>query len=128
MTDKILVMDNEPDMLSSIKSILQKERYNVSCFNTGKKAVTALKHKKFDLLILDIMMPDLSGWDVFSRAMKINDKQKIIFVSALEISSERKKELENYGLAEYITKPFDLEMFVDRVKIILRANEEKNYV
>ncbi len=128
MVIKILVMDNEQDMLSSIKDILTKEGYKVSCFNTGKKVIAALKTKKFDLLILDIMMPDLSGWDVFSRVRKINNKQKVIFVSALEISPERKKVLENYGLAEYITKPFDMATFVDRVKIILLADEKKNYI
>jgi DNA-binding response OmpR family regulator len=115
-------------MLSSIKAILGKEGYKVSTFSTGKKVIAALRTKKFDLLILDIMMPDLSGWDVFSRARKINDKQKVIFVSVLEISPERKRELENYGLAEYITKPFDVSRFIDRVKVILFAGEKKNYI
>ena len=115
-------------MLSSIRTILKKEGYKVSCFDTGKKALNALKTKKFDLLVLDIMMPDLSGWDVFGRARKINDKQKVIFVSVLEISPERKRELENYGLAEYITKPFDIARFIDRVKIILLADDKKNYI
>jgi DNA-binding response OmpR family regulator len=121
-------MDNEHDMLESIKAILEKEGYKVSCFDTGQKVIRALKTKKFDLLILDIMMPDLSGWDVFSHARKINDKQKVIFVSVLEISPERKRELESYGLAEYITKPFDREMLVNRVKIILMADDKSNYV
>ncbi len=128
MVKNILVMDNEEDMLSSIRTILKKEGYKVSCFDTGKKALNALKTKKFDLLVLDIMMPDLSGWDVFGRARKINDKQKVIFVSVLEISPERKRELENYGLAEYITKPFDIARFIDRVKIILLADDKKNYI
>jgi DNA-binding response OmpR family regulator len=125
---KILVMDNEEDILSSVKTILEKEGYGVVCVSTGKSAINKLMTKKFDLVILDVMMPDLSGWDVFQRIMKINPKQKVMFLSALEISPERKMQLGEYGLAEYIVKPFDRSFFVDRVKVILMAGNEKNYI
>lgn len=125
---KILVMDNEADILSSVKMILEKEGWDVVCVTTGKSAVSKMRTKKFDLVILDIMMPDISGWDVFERIKKLNPKQKVMFLSALEISPERRIQLEKYGLAEYIVKPFDRSFFVDRVKVLLRASDEKNYI
>ncbi len=119
MAKHILVMDDEPYMLASIKEVLEKEGYRVSGFGTGQKTIDALKSRKFDLVILDVMMPDISGWDVFNHIRQTNSKQKVIFVSVLAISPERKKELETYGPAEYITKPFDREILVNRVKMIL---------
>lgn len=125
---KILVMDNEPDILSSVRTILEKEGYSVTCVPTGKEAVDLVKTDKFDLVILDIMMPDLSGWDVFNRIRKINANQKVIFLSVLEISPGRKEQLEKLGLAEYILKPFDRSVFVARVKSILMFDNDKNYI
>jgi DNA-binding response OmpR family regulator len=124
----ILVMDNEQDILDSVKTILEKEGYNVTCVSTGQSAIDAVKTEKFDLVILDIMMPDLSGWDVFGRIRKIDPTQKIIFLSVLEISPERKEELERYGLAEYISKPFDRSAFVNSVKSITMRDDKSLYV
>jgi DNA-binding response OmpR family regulator len=118
-------MDDEYYMLSSTKELLEKAGYRVSCFDTSQKALDALKHKKFDLLILDIMMPDISGWEVFSRVKLANSKQKIIFVSVLDLTPERKKELDDYGLAEYITKPFDRAVLIDRVKTMLNDDNKE---
>jgi DNA-binding response OmpR family regulator len=122
---KILAMDNEEDILSSLRTILEKENYKVTCVTTGQRAIKEVKVGKYDLVILDIMMPDLSGWDVFSQIMKINPIQKIIFLSVLEISPERKKELEKYGNVEYIVKPFDRSIFVERVKSMLSVGKKK---
>ena len=116
---KILVMDNEEDILSSVNTILQKEKYETTCVTTGQDAIKKVKHGKFDLVILDIMMPDLSGWDVFSQITKINPKQKVMFLSVLEITPERKAQLEKHGNVEYLLKPFDRSMFVGRVKSML---------
>lgn len=118
---RILVMDNEKDILSSLKTILEKENYDVKCVATGKGAIKEIEGGKFDLIILDIMMPDILGWDVFERAMTINPKQKVIFLSVLEMPQEWKTKLEKYGTAEYITKPFDNKFFTERVKLNLIA-------
>ena len=124
----ILVMDNEADILSSMKTILKKQKYDVTCVNTGKKAIKEYEKRKFDLVILDVMMPDLSGWDVFNRIKKINSNQKVIFVSALEVSAERKRQLEDSGVAEYITKPFDLNTFISNIRTIMNIDDKKSYL
>jgi len=116
MAKKILHMDNEEDILSSVKTILEKEGYEVTSVATGKGAVKKVEVEGYDLLLLDIMMPDLSGWDVFTRVMKIKTEQKVIFLTVLEISPERRKQLEEHGITDYILKPFDRKDFVRRVK------------
>lgn len=116
MSKKILHMDNEEDTLTSVKTILEKEGYEVNSVSTGREAVKEIEADGYDLLLLDIMMPDLSGWDVFTRVMKANAEQKVIFLTVLEISPKRRQQLEKHGIADYILKPFDRDDFVKRVK------------
>lgn len=116
---KILHMDNEPDVLSSVKTILERTGYQVKSVPSGKKALKAIESEDFDLIILDIMMSDLSGWDIFTRVMKRKPDQKVAFLTVLEISPQRKKSLEKLGIAEYFTKPIDINKFVLRIKAIL---------
>jgi len=116
MGKRILHMDNEEDTLSSVRTILEKEGFEVTSVTTGAAAVKEIEKDGFDLVLLDIMMPDLSGWDVFSRIMKVEPDVKVIFLSVLEISSDRKKQLMTHGVADYILKPFDRNDLVKRVK------------
>lgn len=116
MAKKVLHMDNEPDTLASVKTILEKEGYQVTSVLTGKEAIQKATEGPFDLLLLDIMMPDLSGWDVFTRAMRINSKYKVIFLTVLEISPERKNQLKQHGISDYILKPFDKDDLVKRIR------------
>lgn len=116
---KILHMDNEEDTLSSVKTILEKEGFEVKPVTRGKTAIEAIEKDKFDLVLLDIMMPDLSGWDVFTRLMKVAPQIKVIFLSVLEVSPERKKQLIKNGVSDYILKPFDRADLVKRIKAAL---------
>jgi DNA-binding response OmpR family regulator len=122
---KILAMDNEEDILSSLRTILEKEKYQVTCVTTGQSAIKEVRTGKFDLAILDVMMPDLSGWDVFDQIMRTNPKQKIMFLSVLELSPERKMLLERHKNVGYMMKPFDRSVLVDRVKWILGTSKRK---
>lgn len=113
---RILHVDNEQDILDSVKMLLESEGFEVELATGGKECLKLLETKKFDLILLDIMMPDISGWDVFTRIMKTNPDQKVVFLSALEATPERIKTLKEHGLTDYIMKPFDIEDFVKRVK------------
>jgi len=118
---KILHMDNEEDVLSSVKTILEKEGFEVESVTRGQTAIDKIIANGFKLVLLDIMMPDLSGWDVFTRLMKTSPHVKVIFLSVLEISPERKKQLIEHGVSDYILKPFDRADLVKRVKAALYA-------
>jgi DNA-binding response OmpR family regulator len=118
MTNKlrILHVDDEPDTLKVVKTMLEKEGYEVVSVTSGKDALEQIKLNNFALLLLDIMMPDMSGWDLFGRITTIKPEYKVIFLSVLEASKEKIKELKESGIKDYITKPFDRKNLVDRIK------------
>ena len=118
---RILHIDNEPDTLASVKTILEKEGYEVVSISNGKDAIKEIAYDGYSLVLLDIMMPDLSGWDVFTRIMKISPEYKVVFLSVLDVTPERLAELKKHGLAGYITKPFDREVFVKKVADIINS-------
>jgi len=111
-----LHVDDEPDTLSVVKTILEIKGYEVSSVESGKAALEQIEHRKFDLILLDIMMPDMSGWELFTRISKIDPKYKVIFLTVLEISEERLKQLKERGIKDYITKPFDRDELVEKVE------------
>ena len=118
---KILHVDDEDDTLAVVKTILEHEGYEVISVKRGDEALKMIKMDGFDLLILDIMMPDMSGWELFSRISTINPQHKVIFLSILEISEENLAELKSSGVRDYITKPFDRQDFLDRVNLALKT-------
>lgn len=113
---KILHVDDEDDILETVKVILEKENYEVVSVKNGRDALKEVKLDGFGLIILDIMMPDFSGWDLFGKIAQIKPGYKVIFLSVLELSKERIFELKNAGVKDYIKKPFDMNDFLKRVK------------
>lgn len=116
---RILHVDDEVDTLKVVKTILEKAGYKVVSSVSGKDALKEIELDNFDLMIFDLMMPDMSGWDLFSRITKIKSEYKVIFLSVLEISESRLKELKEFGVQDYITKPFGRDNLVARVKKVL---------
>jgi DNA-binding response OmpR family regulator len=113
---RILHVDDENDTLRVVKTILEKEGFEVVSATSGENALEKVSLDGFDLIILDIMMPDMSGWDLFTRIAKIKPNYKVIFLSVLEISDEKLKEFKDSGIKDYIKKPFDRDELVSRVK------------
>ena len=120
---KIMVVDNEPDIVDLTRTVLKLGGYNVVTANSGEECLRLLEKEKVDLVLLDIMMPGMSGWDVFNRIKKKSPKVKVAFMSVLEISDKRKQVLLDEGLADYIMKPFDKETLLGRVDNILKDKE-----
>lgn len=118
MTNKkrILHVDDEPDTLRVVKTILEKEGFEVVSVNNGSGALKQVDLDNFSLVMLDIMMPDMSGWDLFTRISKINPKYNVIFLTVLEAAPGKLKHLKEHGIKDYITKPFDKDDLVARVK------------
>lgn len=118
---RILHVDDEPDTLSVVKTILEKEGYEVVSAPSGKDALKSVNLNGFSLIILDIMMPDMSGWDLFTRIAEIKPHYKVIFLSVVDVSEEKQKVLKEAGVRDYIKKPFDRDEFVKRVKKVLEG-------
>ena len=116
---KIMVVDNEPDIVDLTRTVLEIGGYQVITAYSGEECLRRLEKEKIDLVLLDIMMPGMSGWDVFNKINKKSNEIKVAFMSVLEISDKRKQVLLDEGLADYIMKPFDKETLLNRVDKIL---------
>ena len=117
---RIMVVDNEPDIVDLTRTVLELGGYEVVPSYSGEECLRKLEKEKVDLVLLDIMMPGMSGWDVFNRIKKNNPNIRVAFMSVLEISEKRKQVLLDEGLADYIMKPFDKDGLLERVDRILK--------
>ena len=115
---RILVVDDEEGARDSLEAILEDD-YDVVCVDRGIKALSCLKKEEFNLVLLDLTMPEMNGIDVLKR-IKSNDKEiNVIIVSAIDRAREAMAAIQT-GAFDYITKPFDPETIMTRVKRALR--------
>ena len=119
MAKKILIVDDEKDVISLTRTLLEDNGYEVVTANSGKEALAKFKKEKFDLILLDILMPKMSGFTVLERIKRIDKKMKITFLSVLEVSQKRLLELKKQGISDYILKPFVEEDLIKRIKKII---------
>jgi DNA-binding response OmpR family regulator len=117
---KILYVEDHADTREAVKLILKNSGFDTQVASSGKEALVKTKDP-FDLILLDIMLPDMSGWDIFANLASKNIKSKFAFLSAIPISSERMIELKKAGVSDYITKPFTKSDLVERIKKIIQA-------
>ena len=115
-----MVVDNEPDIVDLTRTVLEIGGYSVVPAYSGEECLKNLNKENIDLILLDIMMPGMSGWDVFNRIKKKYTDVKVAFMSVLEISDKRKQVLLDEGLADYIMKPFDKDTLLNTVDNILK--------
>ena len=125
----ILVVDDTPDNLTLMSSLL-KDLYKVKVANNGEKALKYVQGgSKPDLILLDIMMPGLSGYDVI-RELKINPETRsipVVFLTAMSEAEDEKKGLE-MGAADYITKPISPPIVLARVKTQLENKAAADFL
>ncbi|MBW1846795.1 MAG: sigma-54-dependent Fis family transcriptional regulator [Deltaproteobacteria bacterium] len=105
-TPHILVIDDELSMRELLEIMMNKEGYKVSCAENGKTAVSILKKKKFDLLLCDIRLGDITGLEVL-RAAKANHPDSIVIMISAYATAETAVEAMNDGAYDYVPKPFD---------------------
>ncbi len=130
--DKILIVDDENDIAELISDILEDEGYETVIANDGNTAISKVKEEDFDLILLDVMMPDISGTEVCAAIRNLTSCP-IIFVTAKTNLTSKLVGFE-VGADDYITKPFINEELVARVKAHLRRdkrtleNKKKNTI
>lgn len=118
---KVLVVDDESRMRKLVKDFLERENYLVLEAGDGEEALDLFyKHKDIALIVLDVMMPKMNGWEVCEE-IRTNSQVPIIMLTA---KSEEKDELKgfNLGVDEYISKPFSPKILVARITAILRRS------
>ncbi len=119
--EKILVVDDEEDILELVKYNLEREGFRVKCAESGEKAVKSTWHERPDLIVLDLMLPGIDGLEV-ARRLKQDQKTAgipIVMLSAKGEEADIVTGLE-LGADDYITKPFSPRVLIARIKAVLR--------
>lgn len=118
MSTKILVVDDDPNICELLKLYLENDGYTVFVANDGQEAVTTFQNKTPDLVLLDIMLPKMDGWQV-CREIRKTSSAPIIMLTAKGETFDKVLGLE-LGADDYVTKPFDAKEVMARVKAVLR--------
>ncbi len=125
----LLAEDNEINQLF-VKTIL-KPKFNLTIVSNGKKAMDLLKHESFDLILMDLHMPEMDGYETTDQIRKLNDLSKrnvpIIALTAAAIKGEKEKCLEK-GMNDYISKPFEPDDLIRLILNNLRIKPHKNSI
>lgn len=115
---KILIAEDDIDIHNLIKDILKKEKYDVISAYSGTEALLAIEENNIDLILLDLMLPELSGEEIINKVKDV----PIIVISA-KISPEDKVNALLNGANDYLTKPFNTNELLARIKVQLRINK-----
>jgi DNA-binding response OmpR family regulator len=122
MAKRVLVVDDEPNIVMSLRFLMEREGFLVEVASTGQAAVAALDRAPADLVLLDVMMPELDGFEVCQR-IRSNPAwrdTKVVMLTAKGRDVERDKGLA-LGADDYVTKPFSTRDLVAKVKQMLAS-------
>ena len=120
---RILIVDDEPDILLTLKIVLENNGFKIDTFNDPILALSNFDACSYDLVILDIRMPKITGLSLSKQLRKIDNKVKICFLSAISNYDEFKRYFPEINEAQIIVKPIDNQSLIDKInKIICRNN------
>ncbi|MDC2866875.1 response regulator transcription factor [Bacillus sp. BP-3] len=122
----ILLIDDEPRMLDLLSLYLTHRGYNCTKATSGKEAISLLEEKEFRLILLDIMMPGMSGWETCKRIRELNSVP-IIMLTARDDTQDVIQGLKK-GADDYITKPFHEEELLARIEAVLRRTKQHSRI
>ena len=119
-TPHILIVDDEPNIVMSLEFLMRKNGYQVGIARNGAEALAAIDQLPYDLVLLDIMMPDVDGLEVCRRLRQNPDRAdtKVIFLSAKSREADVQKGYE-VGADLYIPKPFSTRQLMEKVRELL---------
>lgn len=118
---RVLVVDDEPSLVDAVATALRYEGFDVTEAMTGRAGLAAAQDGSFDLVVLDVMLPDLDGFGVSRRLREDGIDTPVLFLTARD-GLEDKSEGFASGADDYLTKPFSLAELVMRVKAVLRRS------
>lgn len=122
--NKALVVDDEKLIVKGIKFSLEQDDYEVDVAYDGKEALKMAKEKEYDIVLLDVMLPEMDGMEV-CQAIREFSEMPIIMLTAKGTDMDKILGLE-YGADDYITKPFNILEVKARIKAVIRRNSKKS--
>jgi two-component system, OmpR family, response regulator len=117
--EHLLIVDDEDNLRSMLTAALRHHGFEVSAVATGRDALAALADPAPDLVVLDVMLPDLDGFEVCRRMRAGGDRTPVLFLTARDSTEDKVRGL-TLGGDDYLQKPFSLEELVARVSAVLR--------
>lgn len=123
MAKKVLVVDDEKMIVKGLRFSLEQDGMEVDCAYDGEEALAAIKQNTYDVVLLDVMLPKLSGFDVCQQVREFSDVP-IIMLTAKGEDMDKILGLE-YGADDYITKPFNILEVKARIKAIMRRSSKR---
>jgi DNA-binding response OmpR family regulator len=123
--NKILIVEDEPNMRLGLKDNLEFEGYEVTIAEDGETGLKNILEGDYDLVLLDVMLPRMSGFDVCKTVRKKGNNVPIILLTAKGEEIDKVLGLE-LGADDYVTKPFGLRELLARIKAVLRRGEDKD--
>ena len=126
MTQKILLVEDDPCFGSVLQSYLQLSDYEVTLRVNGNEGLNAFRKEKFDICLLDVMMPEMDGFTLGKKIREIDPSVPFVYITAKSLKEDMKLGYE-IGADDYIVKPFDSELLILKIKAILsRCEHEGN--
>ena len=116
----ILIVEDNIDIHNLIREVLEKEHYRVLSSYTGTEAMRIIENKRIDLILLDLMLPEINGEEIVKKV-----KDTPIIVISAKISTEDKVDVLLNGANDYLTKPFNVEELLARIQVQLRIDNKK---
>jgi DNA-binding response OmpR family regulator len=121
MSAHVLLVDDEPDILAPVRYALERDGFTVDVASDGERGLESARRELFDVVVLDVMLPRLSGLEV-CRALRNESDVPIIMLTAREDEVDRVLGLE-LGADDYVTKPFSTAELLSRIRAILRRRQ-----
>ncbi len=121
----ILVIEDDPGVADIVVRTLEKRGYDVVVADSGTSGLEQARTGNFDLVLLDLLLPDLDGLTVLERLIAVHGEQQVLILSALS-NVEAKVRCLDLGAADYLAKPFALEELVARVSARIRGNDSSS--
>ena len=118
---RLLVVDDEPNIVELLSASLRYAGFDVTSARNGREALKAVRDFRPDLLVLDVMMPDLDGFGLLRRLRSDGSRLPVLFLTARDGTEDKVTGL-TLGGDDYVTKPFSLEEVLARIRAILRRN------
>ena len=123
MAKKVLVVDDEKLIVKGIRFSLEQDGMEVDCAYDGEEALKMATENAYDMILLDIMLPKMDGFELCKEIRRLNEKVPILMLTALG-STDDKLDGFDAGADDYMTKPFDFRELTARVKVLLKRNKE----
>ncbi len=124
-TNRILIVDDEPDVCEVLKKVLEKDGFTADSFSDPLLALENFRPRSYDLLLLDIKMPDMDGFRLYQEMKKMDSRIKVCFLTASEMYYERFRKEEEFAALDkdlFLRKPIQNEELIKEIKRIMASS------